>query len=273
VDNVKKFFQRIISSITDRTIGTIVVSESLGKAFKYLFIFMLLVGSINMLNISHSFYLGMKGMTAEIIKNVPDFKLSDGTFECQGEQPIVVDNGESLFVIDTTGKTDINKLQQYKNGLIITSTQMVVKQNEFNNKTVNFKDMKELTITKTNVVSFIDKWIRPVVVVCFVVGILFFILDKFINIFLISLLGLIVNAVMRTKQLYENILKLSIYAITPATILITMFNIFDFKMPFQFLIYCGLTAYYLYLYLTVIKKQSTLSGTENNTETSLNDIQ
>jgi Na+/alanine symporter len=251
------FLKRISLSVTDRNFGKTVVSESLGTALKYFWLFILLVGVITTAVSAYSLYYDMKELAQIFQQEAPEFRLENGTFVCQGKMPIVKKSDGTVIIIDTTGKTNETVLEKYDDGVFISSTKIVRKNDSFNSRTIFFKDFTWLNFTKQDMIRFINKWLTPIVSIF---ALIFFGVGKLINIFLVSLMGLIVNAFMQAKLLYANILKLSIYAITLPTAIKAILDIFDMRIPYFSLIYYIIAIFYIYRYLSEIRKELQLTS-------------
>lgn len=256
------FFKRLQLCVIKKSFGKTIILESLGTAIKYFMVFMIIIASITMIQFTYSFKLGLEEAMQTIQKEIPEFKLANGYLECQGEMPIIEVEGNSVFVLDTSGKVDESILNSYDEGIVITSTKVFQKKNSIEYTTYNFKDIDWIKLTKGDVLKFIDKWYIPALFGVFIVGMIFILIAKLINVVFISILALIVNAFIRTKLIYENLFKLSFYAITLSTIIKMIITLFDLNVPYFFLIYYGVTIYYLYRYLSEVKKDLALPLTD-----------
>jgi len=246
------YLKRIWLSVTDRNIGQTVISESLGVALKYFLVLILLVGVITMAVNSYSLYFDMKE-AAQIVQRVaPDFRLENGTFICQGKMPIVKTYDGFVLFIDTTGKTSANVLDKYDQAAFIFSTKMISKKGLLDYSTLNFKDLTWLNFTKQDMIRFIRLWVTPIV---FILGLIFFGVVQLMNLFLVSLIGLIVSAFMKFKLSFANIFKLSIYAITLSIVMKTILSIFDIDIPYFLVVGYVITVFYLYRYFSEIRKE------------------
>lgn len=271
--NVNGFFSRIKLCVMERSFGKTVVLETLGTAIKYFLFFILIIGSITMIEYAYDFKVAFEEVTQHIKEAAPEFRFENGYLECQGDMPLIEEDGNIIFAIDTTGKINQDILNSYDEGILITSTKLIQKRNSSEYRTINFSDMDWLNFTKRDMIKFVNKWSLPVSIVIFIIGLILIFIDKIINVVIISIIGLFINAIMKSKLLYENIFKLSVYAITLPTIVNMITNLFNITIPYFFVIYYGLTIYYLYRYLSEIKKESELNSTIDTDEAILHNVE
>lgn len=271
--NANGFFKRIQLCLTQRGYGKTVVVESLGTAIKYFLLFMLIIGSITMVPISYDIITGLKETTQIIQQEVPEFRFENGYLECEREMPLIKEEGNSIFVIDTTGRFNEEILNSYESGIFISSTHLIQKSNSIEYRTVSFKDLDWLNFSKEDMIKFVDKWSAPASIFVFVFGLIIILAGKFINVVFVSMLGLIVNAIMKTRLLYENLFKLSVYAITLPTVVSMVAGLLKLTIPYFFWLYHMLTIYYLYRYLSEFKKKLDLPSTTDTAKAALQDIE
>lgn len=263
----KNFFARVWAAIKDRAFAAQVVTESMGSAFKYFIIFVLIVGAIGMLKVGYEVNAGLQEASTALTNEIPDFSFSNGEFYFAGEMPYQVasDDG-SIFVIDTTGKTDSSILADYKEGMLITATELIQKNNSIKYQSINFKDLAMFDLSRQKIVNYLDNWSAIIAILVFLIGLIAFVIGKMINIMMVSLIALIVNLFFKKRQLYEDLVKLSIYAITSSTIIKMILNLVGLTVPYFFVIYYGIVIFYLSWYLKEINTNVKLQGAQPEAE-------
>ncbi|OQX54534.1 MAG: hypothetical protein B5M48_00250 [Candidatus Omnitrophica bacterium 4484_213] len=242
-----------------------IAKQSFGRSFKYLILFLLLVSLL----IGGKFAIALKGgmQKAEqwINENLPgkikeylpkQMEIKNGELSVSAEQPFIKsENKEFAFVIDTTGQ--ITSLDNYKNGLLITKTKMILKQTKPTGgveiKEQDFAEIESLTIrrgdeTRGEIVKFIspqksfvltydllNRWARKlwqiVFLPIFIFLFIYFLITKFLQLFLFSPVSLITNTLAKVKLQYKDLLNIGVYALTPATFLATLFLLFNVVIP------------------------------------------
>lgn len=248
------FFTKIYRSVTDFSFYRLVLKEPSGKAFLYLLLLSLLFGAIALIEPIVATNKGIN-IANEFVRNeVPYFVLADGELEVDGDMPIIYEDGSEGIIIDTTGKTDESILDEYERGVYISKYKLINKQDRIQKRVIEFSQMKDLNITKDDVMSLLPhaRWIIAVILVFGIIGMF---LGKLISTLLISIIGLIINAMTKAKLEYGNIYKLGIYSITLPTIIKTVINLADITIPYFFMIYYGIVVFYLWKTMIIIEPE------------------
>jgi cellulose synthase/poly-beta-1,6-N-acetylglucosamine synthase-like glycosyltransferase len=157
---------------------------------------------------------------------------------------IINEGQDSILIIDTSGKSDETVLDKYNSGMFIGKTKFVQKQNSAQKTVTSFDSLKALTITKAEV----ENWIGiakygNIFLVTF--GPMFFFGFKFIAAFIVSLIGLIINAFIKAKVTLGEMYKLSIYALTFSIILKVFFAVIAIEVPYFWVLYYGVPLIFL----------------------------
>jgi hypothetical protein len=256
-DNQEKkmgFFSKLINSITNPKYYKDFLKESTGKAVVYLLLLCLIFGGISAIRNVYDWNKGIITVVNEFNEKVPNFTLENGELNVEGEMPIIFEEKqESVFIVDTSGKTDETVLDKYNSGVFVSKTKFVQKKSSMQKTETSFDGLKTLTFTKAKV----EKWIgyaKFVNVVIILFGPMFFFGFKFIAAFIVSLIGLIINAFCKAKVTFGEIYKLSIYALTFSIILKVFFAVIGVHVPQFWILYYGIPLIYLGLGLNLISK-------------------
>ncbi|MCD6093461.1 MAG: DUF1189 domain-containing protein [Candidatus Omnitrophica bacterium] len=274
------FWKSLVQSFNPKFYKEI-AKQSFGRSFKYLILFLLLVSLL----IGGKFTIALKGgmQKAEqwINENLPEkikeylpeqMEIKNGELSVSVEQPFIKsENKEFAFVIDTTGQ--ITSLDNYKNGLLITKTKMILKQTKPTGgveiKEQDFAEIESLTIrrgdeTRGEIAEFIspqksfiltydllNRWARKLWQIAFLPIFIFlfiyFLIAKFLQLFLFSPVSLITNTLAKVELQYKDLLNIGVYALTPATFLATLFLLFNVVIPAFGLIYILIYSAFLVL--------------------------
>ena len=274
------FWKSLVQSFNPKFYKEI-AKQSFGRSFKYLILFLLLVSLL----IGGKFTIALKGgmQKAEqwINENLPEkikeylpeqMEIKNGELSVSVEQPFIKsENKEFAFVIDTTGQ--ITSLDDYKNGLLITKTKMILKQTKPTGgveiKEQDFAEIESLTIrrgdeTRGEIAEFIspqksfiltydllNRWARKLWQIAFLPIFIFlfiyFLIAKFLQLFLFSPVSLITNTLAKVELQYKDLLNIGVYALTPATFLATLFLLFNVVIPAFGLIYILIYSAFLVL--------------------------
>ena len=253
-DKKMNFFERIFKSMTNFEAYRVFFAENLSNAVFYLIFFSLLLGIISSIKPVIVFNQGIDFVKQDFLLETPYFELKEGQLFVDIQEPLVFEEGTNILVIDTLGVYDETILQEYQTGIVILKDKMVQKQNAVQQRTTYFEELKPFHITKTHV----EKWFPYLKLIIFII-ILFSIvgtlIGKFISTFFISLMGLIMNAVLKTNFRFGEIYKISIYSITTASLLKFILQTVGVKIPMFFFIYYGIVVIYLWRAMQVVKQQ------------------
>ena len=249
------FFSKLINSITNPKYYKDFLKESTGRAVVYLLLLCLIFGGISAIRIAYDLNKGVITVVNEFNKNVPDFKLENGELNVEGQMPIKFNDEQGyIFIVDTSGNTDETILDKYNSGTFISKTKMIQKKSPMQTTETNFISLKPVTLTKIDAERWIGiaKYIGVGMVLIFYP--IFFFGFKFIAAFIVSLIGLIINAFCKAKITFGEIYKLSIYALTFSIILKAFFIVIGIQVPQFWILYYGIPLIYLGLGLNLISK-------------------
>jgi hypothetical protein len=249
------FFNRVFYSIAGFSKYIHLIREKVGKAVLYLIIFGLVLGVVSIL----PSYIKSNDELNTLIKSfdtsVPDFSFENGKLDVKGKMPIIIDNVGSVFIIDTSGKTDESIMDNYDNVTLVTSDRMI--QKTFANKQITeFSILKTINVTKATVKTMLPM-IKVLMLVFHFFALVFFVGGRFLIALILSLFALILNAALKTALPYRDIFKLSIYVMTLPMLLGVVFDIALVGIPYFWaistLIFYVVSFVYLWGAFTAIK--------------------
>ena len=248
------FFSKLKNSIFDPTAYNTFLKESTGRAVVYLLLLCLIFGGLNAIRNVYDFNRGIIVALSDFKEKVPNFTLENGELNVEGQMPIIINEGQaSVVIIDTSGKSEGNVLDKYSSGVFISKTKFIQKKNAIQKTETDFANLRTLTITKPQVESWIGlaKYANIFIVVF---GPIFFFAFKFISAFIVTLLGLIINAFFKAKVNFAELYKLSIYALTFSIMLKVFFAVISIEVPHFWMLYYGIPLIYLGVGLNYISK-------------------
>ena len=246
------FFTSIYKSVSDFHSYKQFVRNSVGKAITYLLLFSLLLGLISLIRPVYDFNQGISLLVDNFEENIPEFSFENGLLEVSGEMPIIMGDYNSVVIIDTTGNTGDAILDDYRHGILLLNDRMV--QKEASGKTVtDYSPFQGLSVTKEDVRGWIPllKWVSVLIIIFGLIG---FIIGKFVSALIMSLIGLIINAITKAGLTYGNIFKLSAYSLTLPIFLKVLLGFIPVTLGWFWLIYYGLSAFYMWYAMTLIRK-------------------
>ena len=247
------FIRQFWISITNWKEYPLLKAQTLGKAFGYLFLITLVFGSIGLIKPIIEFNDFLEELAVQYQTKVPEFAFGEGALRVDAKMPVVLlDEDNSLFVIDTSGATAKNILDKYEEGALVTKDKLFFKHNRYEQREYNFSEFKEVRFTKSDLGSWIPylKWLSFLIVLFGWGG---FMVGKLFSALLVSLVGLIIFNSYREQLNFGQIYKLAIYALTLPILIKIALDLVGYTLPLFFLLYYGLAIVYLVLAASYFK--------------------
>jgi hypothetical protein len=157
-------------------------------------------------------------------------------------------------MIDVSGQTRPETLATYKHGFVVLKDRAVYKKNAVETDSYDFKKLGALSFTKDDVTRWLPllKWLLLPIWLGWCV---WFFCEKFFNALVVVLIGLVVRAILGVKIPFEELYKMSVFALTLSFLLFAFKNGFGFWLPLSTLSYYGTAVVYLWLGLQALKNQ------------------
>lgn len=145
------------------------------------------------------------------LDEVPDFAVRNGQVDFKAPMPYIVEEGNSIIIIDTTGKTQPEDLERYQTGILITRD-TVYQVNMGQIQTIDLSQVP-INVNKSDVVRFIrGLWIF--IPIGYVFMYLFQLGFKALDAVILGLVGLIYGSATGRKVEFGLAFKLGLYAVT-----------------------------------------------------------
>ena len=233
-----------------------------GKIFGYgmlLMLFYFLLSAVIPISI---LYAQTGGIVHIIRDEIPDFEVSRDGFWI--EHPYFFENGSSCVRLDSNRIFDEDEVydlsRNYSTMVVIDAEKMILKNNGQIQTVYLYMLDYDAYISKQSLL-----FIFPLIgIILFVFALLYFVWITalfFLGVLLVSLPGLIINAVLKTQLTFGQIFKLALYGRTfPLLIkglVLRMFDMvfFDVTIPFFWVLNFGVTLLYMFLAMKQIGEQ------------------
>jgi hypothetical protein len=239
------FFVRVRESITDFGAYKRFAAEPFNKAFGYLALLVLVLGLPFLIYTATRFHSGINKAADLFRQSCPDFTFENGELTVHAAMPIIIQDGDSYMVVDTTGGTDEGVLEDYESGMFLSQTRAVIKQNRYETREVDLSQLKELTVTKADV----EEWLpglKAFSVFIVVFGLVYMLSAKLLGAVIMGLICLLLATVQKAELTYGSSIAISIYALTLPTVFQTLQKIFLTQFPHPGLVYYVVLAMYLW---------------------------
>lgn len=246
------FFQNIFYSIAGFNNYRYFIRQRTGKAVVYLLLLTLILGVASLIPVVYNYNNVVNEMITNFDKSVPGFTFENGKLDVQGEMPIIINDGASTMIIDTSGKTDESVLDNYDTAILVTSDKMIQK-NYVRKQVTDFSMLQGFTMNKDSVKKLLPllKWVASLIMIF---GTIFFICIKFLSALIIGLIGMIINSAKSTHLRFADIFKLSVYSMTLPLLLGTLLDMIPYNIPLLWLVFYIIASVYLWGAINVIKK-------------------
>lgn len=271
------FFRRIVNSIKDIKSYRYFANQSSKNAFVYFIFFVNIIAALWIFPTAFKSIDWVsnfsKELTHQFDSNVPEFKLSNGQLEVFAEMPLVITNdAESIIVIDTTGQTTREILDNHLQGVLVTEDEAIIKQDGVKYREILFKDLKEQEFTKSDLQQLIAKilpYFKLISPTLFISGMTVFIFGSLLFLMILTFIAQILSSVQRKDLTFRNVFNISAHAMTLPLILVLGNSFLDKGIPFLRLFSFVLVGIYQW---RAIKIVGTPEGVNRNEDVSNNDI-
>lgn len=253
------FFTRIKKSIFKFEEYEKFIQEPLGKAFGYFFKLIAIFSLFVTIALTYILNNNVDNIKTAIETEFPKFKIENNVLDIEEK-----DNFE-YFIDDYDVQIIMNENQSnyeqndYKNSLIMLKDKAIIKYNGITQE-IGYNDIG--TISNNTIIDFFKtkEWKTLYINVCFVMFVLNFILYSIIillDVITLSVLGLILNTLIRTRFKYQDLVKISIYAMTLPILLYLLYIVanclFGTTIKFFQLAYSAISYIYLITVMLMIK--------------------
>lgn len=153
----------------------------------------------------------------------PVITIQDGIASVKAPQPLVfLDQDGQIFVLDTSGRyTDINP-EQYREGILLTRTELIVLDRSGQRQSLQLRDLNDLFNTNPIVIDedfILQAWSRFSRVAVVLAGFGLLIWHFFVRLMVLTFVGLLIwgsVSILRTQTDYASIMIIGLYAVVPA---------------------------------------------------------
>lgn len=147
------FIKNITESITNPAFVASRVGARSGKAIGHILIVILIFASLSGLikGIYFNNYINQVLIAVEDTA-FPDFEFTNGVFSFDSDEPYVYESGEFIFVVDTSGQSNINNIMTHKVGYLLNSNTLIMN----NNGDTNYVSLDIFSLYNINKDEFVE---------------------------------------------------------------------------------------------------------------------
>jgi hypothetical protein len=228
-----RIFKDMYSSITNISFYKQVVNFEKKRVLKYFLMLAFLSGLVLAVgkspgiveNVFNAFKISLGG-------EIPEIVIEKGIVSSNVKQPYKVNIGtpqkEFAFIIDTTGQvTDLG--MEYSGGILLTKDSMIIKQGINKKKVIDISNEEYFVFNEQTLLAK-KKLITWLGLPLFIM--LFFSLGIMMGLFQVlfmSSMGVLISKISKIDINYRKLVKISVYALTPAAVILvvlTMISMF-----------------------------------------------
>ncbi|MDF2626539.1 MAG: hypothetical protein K0R39_370 [Symbiobacteriaceae bacterium] len=181
------------------------------SGFGFMALILLLVMTVSCIGSTYQFSTSL-GTAVEDMKQVPDFRIVNGEIEYEGPMPVIVEDENSVFILDTSGQTGPEAIEGRPNGMLVTRDK-VYQSRGGRVEQIDLPSNLPITLSKSDVMGMMEKlWI--VVPIAYVFMFLFQLGFKALDACVLGLAALIWGSATNRKVDFGLGYKLGLYAMT-----------------------------------------------------------
>lgn len=241
------FFIQMRESVIDFKFYRSIKDNKFSRSFVYLLLLFLIIYLISGTRTFIITRIVIDELITNVNANIPEFKLENGEFSFEGKMPYYISSStDEAFVIDTTGQVTKSVLKDVASGILITKDKVYAKRSEVETREFSLTELKGITLTKSDMLEFLPK-LSWIVLIFIAFGFIFVLGWKLLNAVILALLGLIANALLNGRLKFNNMLNISIYALTLPMLIQVAVNLYGYPIPRFGLIYWGISILYVVL--------------------------
>jgi hypothetical protein len=149
-------FRETYTSLQDNNYGQVIIQKSLRQVIWYWTKYLLILMGIIVLIVIFLLTNKLPQLPKFIDSNLPDaeFRLQDGVFSTTLSQPQITGDSDYSFILDSAATS--SALDTYKSGILITSTDLIVKSEDGTFTTQSFKNIPSFATSKLQIKSFVE---------------------------------------------------------------------------------------------------------------------
>ena len=270
------FFKKVKNAIINFDEYQNFSKEKLGTAIKYFLKLMIIFSILISVFLTARLYKEVETLKTSFTNECPDFKIENNILIIDGDNKKYEKNFEYelLGVIIDSESTDLTEEQdeQYQRAIAFLKDKMVVKTQDAKTS-ITYEDISKNQningLSKQQMLDYANSNVMIIIYVIFFVATIIFAFIAYsiqilMDIFLLSIIGLIISRIAAIKLKYKEIFNMSVYALTLSIILylayicvniMTGFTITYFDLAYEIISYIYIITAILMIKSDLIKQQ------------------
>ncbi|MBA3660527.1 MAG: DUF1189 family protein [Gammaproteobacteria bacterium] len=240
-------FQALYLSFTSKALYRDVAKRWGAKVFLYLLFLVALSWVPSIFQMQQVGNAAYKRNADQIVNQVPVITVANGKIKTPENRPYLIvdpENKQNIAVIDTSGT--YKTLEQANAGILITETQLISKPRTNETRFYQLPATLNITVVPKTINQYVQTYLWVVWIFLFFIFTIGSYIYHLVQSLLYAVLGKIMAKIAHVTLTYEEILQITLVAITPAIILSTVFDFFNIIFNYRALFFFLLTLAYLY---------------------------
>lgn len=258
----KNVFQELARSVWDFKSYGQFVSNTGGKVFGFSALLLAVYLLVTSITSAFSMLGGVPDIWNEMLSEVPDFVLEDGELTVDGVYEL--DTGNSYVYVNTdevVSDEEIKELFRRKKAVIVLDAERVaVQSSDGERQIVYYDELCQMLgggrYTKDSLQQFLP-YLRSIMAILFLFLFIGRIAAFYLRIVVVSLPVIVIAYLMKMNYAYGSVFKLSVYTRTVPVLLRMLLVVTGLSIPFFWLIDILISAFYAYMALDAIKRETT----------------
>ncbi|MDQ0254399.1 hypothetical protein J2S74_001774 [Evansella vedderi] len=222
--------------------------QKIGKTILYIFFFMLIATIPPSWLFGSSIQSFFTQTETHLQETFPDFSIENGVLLSDLEEPLILEENGEFIIFDSTGELTPSDVADYDPAFALLEREaLIVADGVY--QSFNYQDIA-LNITRDSAIDLVESvgGILPLLIGLLIVFMYLFATGmKFIGIFTLSFVALLMRRRRGVKVTYAQCWTLAAYTATLPTILLALFDTLALNVPYSFTIYWIIAFIMLYL--------------------------
>lgn len=212
--------------------------QKIGKSIMYVFFLMLIV-SIPMAVLLGSNINGLfKSVENHMVDSFPDFTIENGVLKSNVEEPMIIEEGNTTVIFDPTGEFRLEDASEYDTAFALLEREAAIITDGFP-QTFGYQEFG-VNISKDQLNDLVNTIGNILPLLISVIILLMYLFNtglKFIGIFALSIITLLLKRKGASQLSYRQGWILSAYAVTLPTVMFALIDTIWVNVPFSLTIY------------------------------------
>ncbi|MBD1378904.1 DUF1189 domain-containing protein [Metabacillus arenae] len=232
--------------------------QGIGKTILFVFFLSLLATLPAIFQIGTGLSTGLKGLDQTLKSEVPDFKIENGKLIADSiKEPLEIRKDGFIVLLDPNGTYTLKEVENKQNAIAFLKDEFVFA-SYGQSQIYEYSLLSDLTITKENIIDYLAQinGILPIIIV--VISFFMYIASsafKFIEIFMLAFIGLVIKNLLQKKGNFKQIWTIAAYSVTLATFFFTIMESIGANVPSA--LFVNWFVHFMMVYLAINEIPST----------------